>query len=379
LDQSQLRKVKFLKTLIYILSFVFMSIIVGGVAFINATRAAMAGTKFSFVVIELDALAIGGYMITALICGTGFIWTMIVDKIVPKCNHKTRQNQEQHRIISLLMVKMFSVFYPFWYTAFMKQHVEECPDDALGSENCLVGLEQDLLKFFVVHMMITCAKVTAFTMVAKAKVKLEKDAAEKKKAADDTKKYGYLEMQAKCEPAQSLTDDFVDIMVSFALVSFYATVLPSITICAVIANIFDMKLLAMRYMMATRRGTPSGDEGIGIWMNVFGFVAMLAGVVVPALLSFDMHPIRDYSESEELLFFLGMEHAIIALRMTTDFFFPETPANVKRAYEFVDERLKDIFLQTEKGAIKASDDAGNECGKDWKPQNKVDGTSVTKA
>ena len=35
---------------------------------------------------------------------------------------------------------------------------------------------------------------------------------------------------------------------------------------------------------ATRRGDPRGDEGIGIWMNVFGFVAMLAGVVVRSVL-----------------------------------------------------------------------------------------------
>ena len=77
-----------------------MSIIVGGVAFINDTRAAMAGTKFSFVVIELDALAIGGYMITALICGTGFIWTMIVDQSALR-NGVSKQRCHSHSLANL--------------------------------------------------------------------------------------------------------------------------------------------------------------------------------------------------------------------------------------------------------------------------------------
>lgn len=96
---------------------------------------------------------------------------------------------------------------------------------------------------------------------------------------------------------------------------------------------------------------PSGAEGIGAWEAVFDTVGALSIVVIPALLTFEMHPLRGFAGVAKLELFLGMQYAFAGLRFAIHGFMPAVPRIVQEVYDDRDDRLVRIFSKVTLGKI----------------------------
>merc|ERR1719453_2924499 len=282
--------------------------------------------KFMFGAV--NGAAMGGYCIVALIKILDQVWNQTCLRLVELENHRTAGEKEKARIYKLVYVKLINVLYPYLYTAFRKRHVVECRHDAEGSETCLPGLSKDLMKYFGIHTMICIMKILAFTYFGKRQVSEEYARATKE---HPHKKYSYVEVQAKLLPAPGITDEYTELMVSFALVCLFGTVLPIMAFLLFLANLVEVRLLVYRYLRATGRPRPTGAEDIGAWDYCFDFTTQISLIVMPALLVFEMHPLRDMGTAHEWETFLGLEHFFILIKIGLMGFYTQAPFDVLKA------------------------------------------------
>merc|ERR1719235_1986516 len=104
--------------------------------------------------------------------------------------------------------------------------------------------------------MICIMKILAFSYFGKRQVDEEYERA--KNSLLGNKKYSYVELQAKLLPAPGITDEYTELMVSFALICLFGTVLPSMSALLLAANVIEMRMLAYRYLNSTARPRPTG-------------------------------------------------------------------------------------------------------------------------
>merc|ERR1719487_3030618 len=297
----------------------------------------------------VDGAAMGGYCTVALIKFLDQVWNRLSALFVELENHRTAGEKEKARIYKIVYVKIINVLYPYIYTAFRKRHVVECGLDPEGSETCLPGLAKDLMKYFIIHTMICIMKILAFTFFGKRQVSEEMARTEAKYGK--TKTYSYVELQAKLLPAPGITDEYTELMVSFALICLFGTVLPSMSALLLVANVIEMRMLAYRYLNSTARPRPTGAEDIGAWDYCFDFVTQASIIVMPLLLVFEMHPLRDMNTAHEFEYFLGLEHFFILTKMVLMSFYTQAPFDVRKAIIYSEAKITELFSSTKRGLI----------------------------
>jgi len=345
---EQTLKLTFYKMLTPIFAIIVLVTMAYGMVELMALRMQWVEEKRKFMFGAVDGAAMGGYCIVALIKFLDQVWNRLSAAFVELENHRTAGEKEKARIYKLVYVKIINVMYPYLYTAFRKRHVVDCREDPEGSETCLPGLSKDLLKYFAIHTMTCIAKILAFTYFGKRQVGEEYARASKE---HPHKKYSYVEVQAKLLPAPGITDEYTELMVSFALICLFGTVLPSMSALLLVANLVECRLLAYRYLRSTARPRPSGAEDIGAWDYCFDLVTQISLIVMPALLVFEMHPLRDMSPAHEWETFLGLEHFFILIKIGLMGFYTQAPFDVRKAAIYSEEKTTELFSSSKRGNI----------------------------
>jgi hypothetical protein len=347
-SKEQTMKLNLIKGLTPVLSAVVLGVMVYGMVEIMALRMYWIEHDRKFMFGMVNGAAMGGYCIVALIKFLDQVWNQTCNILVNNENHRTSGEKEKARIYKIVYVKLIVVLYPYLYTAFRKRHILECREDAEGAETCLPGLSKDLAKYFMIHIAICIAKIVAFTYFGKRQVTEEYARAKKEHG---NKEYSYVEVQAKLLPAPGITDEYTELMVSFALVCLFGTVLPSMSLLLFLANLVEVRLLAYRYLRATGRPRPSGAEDIGAWDYCFDFTTQISLIVMPALLVFEMHPLRDSKTTQEFEYFLGIEHFFILIKLVLMGLYAKAPFDVRKAAIFAEEKATELFSSSKRGNI----------------------------
>jgi hypothetical protein len=352
-SKEQTALLTFYKALTPFFAMLVLGAMVYGMLEIMAARVRWIDEDRKFMGGMVDGAAMGGYLIVALIKFLDQVWNQLSKRLTDLENHRTSGEHEKARIYKILYVKLFNVMWPYVYTAFRKRHVVECRKDAEGAETCLPGLSNDLMKYFAIHTMICIMKIVAFTYFGKRQVSEEFARAQKD---HPDKKYSYVEVQAKLLPAPGITDEYTELMVSFALVCLFGTVLPSMSLLLLVANLVEVRLLAYRYLRSTGRPRPTGAEDIGAWDYCFDFTTQVSLVVMPALLVFEMHPLRDMKKEYEWETFLGLEHFFILIKLVLMSMYTKAPFDVRKAVIYAEDKATELFSSSKRGLIELKGD-----------------------
>jgi hypothetical protein len=355
-SKEQTFKLNFYKSLTPVLAFLVLGAMAYGMIEIMSLRMYWIEHDRKFMFGKVNGAAMGGYLIVALIKFLDQVWNQTCLRLVELENHRTAGEKEKARIYKIVYVKLINVLYPYLYTAFCKRYVVECREDAEGAETCLPGLSNDLAKYFAIHTMICIMKIVAFTMYGKRQVGEEYARAKKEHG---NKEYSYSEVQAKLLPAPGITDEYTELMVSFALVCLFGTVLPIMAFLLFLANLVEVRLLVYRYLRATGRPRPTGAEDIGAWDYCFDLTTQASLIIMPALLVFEMHPLRDMNEAHEFEFFLGIEHFFIMIKLVLMSLYTKAPFDVRKAIIYAEEKAAELFSSSKRGLI--------QLGPDYKP------------
>jgi hypothetical protein len=351
-SKEQTFKLNFYKSLTPFFASIVMGTMVYGMLELMNLRVKWIAEDRKFMGGAVDGAAMGGYLIVALIKFLDQVWNQLSMRLTNLENHRTSGEHEKARIYKIVYVKLAVVLWPYLYTAFRKRHVVECREDVEGAETCLPGLSKDLAKYFGIHIMICIMKILAFTYFGKRQVNEEYARATKE---HPDKKYSYVEVQAKLLPAPGITDEYTELLVSFALVCLFGTVLPSMSLLLFLANLVEVRLLAYRYLQSTGRPRPVGAEDIGAWDYCFDFATQVSLLVMPAILVFEMHPLRDMKKEYEWETFLGLEHFFIIMKLVVMSFYTKAPFDVRKAVIYAEDKATELFSSSKRGLIELAD------------------------
>jgi len=285
----------------WILAVFFMIETVAAVAAINSFRMQAAALEEDEKIFGLAApLAVkaGKYMITANIKFVDIMWAKFSPFLTKKENWRTDQQLKDNMVTKLFCVKFVVYYYPFYYIAFIKEHVEGCEEG--GPRGCLPMLVENLIIFFCTHVATTAANLLVPMVKTRLAVR-----SEVLKAKTD---YSYLQQQAKCPPYLSDTQDFMDLVLALGFVMMFSVALPVMATLSLLSNMVELKFLAYRMMNVQQRSEPRGQEGIGAWSGIIKFVSYVAVIANAGMACFVMHPIKDLILWKRLAIFIVVEH-----------------------------------------------------------------------
>merc|ERR1712166_445251 len=287
----------------WILAIVFMIETVAAVAAINSFRVQAASLEEGETLMGLPGplcITVGKYMITANIKFVDIAWAKMSPFLTGKENWRTDQQMKNAMVQKLFLVKFVLYYYPFYYIAFVMDHVEGCAEG--GKRGCLPMLVENLVIFFITHTCTAFANLVVPSVMTYMKVRSEI------KAAKDPSKYTYLQQQSKCPPYVGDTQDFMELVLSLGFVMMFSVALPVMASLSLVTNLIEMKFLAYRMMNVQQRSEPRGQEGIGAWAGIIKTVSYVAVMANAGMAVFVMHPIKDLILWKKLSVFVVVEH-----------------------------------------------------------------------
>lgn len=210
---------------------------------------------------------------------------------------------KNNKVTKLFAVKFCVYYYPFYYIAFIKEHVEGCEEG--GDRGCLPMLVENLIIFFFTHVATTAANLCVPMVMTRMTINSEIKKAKEKKP---NVKYTYLQQQAKCPEYLEDTQDFMDLVLALGFVMMFSVALPVMAFLSLVSNLIELKFLAYRMMNVQQRAEPRGQEGIGAWAGIIRFVSYVAVIANSGMACFVMHPIKDLPLWKRLSVFIAVEH-----------------------------------------------------------------------
>jgi hypothetical protein len=206
-------------------------------------------------------------------------------------------------------VKFIIYYYPFFYVAFIKEHIEGCP------KGCPEELQENLVVFFITDIVTSIAGVLVPLLMTMRTVKSEiSAAAEAAKKHGSSKRYSYLQAQAKCPNYEGDTDDFMELILSMGFIMMFSVELPVMTVLALVTNLVKVRLLAYRFAYLTQRTEPNGQEGIGAWATIVEIVSVVGVVCNAGLMVFELEPMKSLDGAKKLALFIGIEHLMLVVQ-----------------------------------------------------------------
>lgn len=196
--------------------------------------------------------------------------------------------------------------------------------------SCIFELRGTLFQFYMLQGVLTVVFLLIPVILVKcAEMQESRRAAEKydESAVD----YTLLQYQAKCcdlAPYQfdswggSIVEDFLEVVINFALLSMFSVLVPMIAILAVPVNIMVFRLMAFRMTRITCRPEPHGAEGIGFWESGVRGISQVAVVVNMACNVFLRWPLRDLPFGQKATWFIGLEHIALAVAAAAVYILP---------------------------------------------------------
>eukprot|EP00747_Dinoflagellata_sp_TGD_P064986 gnl/TRDRNA2_/TRDRNA2_154155_c0_seq1.p1 gnl/TRDRNA2_/TRDRNA2_154155_c0~~gnl/TRDRNA2_/TRDRNA2_154155_c0_seq1.p1 ORF type:complete len:363 (-),score=65.60 gnl/TRDRNA2_/TRDRNA2_154155_c0_seq1:84-1172(-) len=273
---------------------------------------------FFFEVDGATAAKLTKYLMTLNIRIVDLVWYSISPMLTMKENWKTNQQMKNAMINKLFVVKFVVYYFPFFYIAFMKFHIEGCEG---GQAGCIDELVENLNIFFVTHIVFVIAFIVAPMLITRSSIQREIKAAEATSAAGT--RYSYLQAQAKCPAFPGETDDFIELISSMGFVMMFAIAMPLMPFLALLSNLVEIRLLAFRLTKINQRAEPLGQEGIGAWNSIITGISVVSTVINVAVAVFAMRPFVDFDMKHKLLIFIGAEHAMVILQLLVSTLVPQ--------------------------------------------------------
>eukprot|EP00930_Biecheleria_cincta_P036299 TRINITY_DN248_c0_g1_i3.p1 TRINITY_DN248_c0_g1~~TRINITY_DN248_c0_g1_i3.p1 ORF type:complete len:893 (+),score=78.77 TRINITY_DN248_c0_g1_i3:29-2680(+) len=239
-----------------------------------------------------------------------------------------------------------------------------CGLDAYGDLHCMSNcsnlLDKSLITFYLSHAACTLAFV--IIAIALTKFDIYRERSKHRTAAQGfwnllsndeegknpetgspvncvREEYTLAQLQAKMMGYKygswggSREEDFMELAISFALLTCFSAQVPSMAIPSLICNIAEYRFLAFRMVAVTQRPFPQASEGIGIWQEVFDAICFCAVIVNCALFVFSQSPMDHANHENQYIWFIALENVGILLAVGVSIFMSSMPLDVRNIAE----------------------------------------------
>lgn len=135
-----------------------------------------------------------------------------------------------------------------------------------------------------------------------------------------------FDLDAYTKMMQSI-DEFAELSIQFGYVTLFVAAFPLAPLFAVASNFFKIKIDAYKLLCTMQRPMPSSDDGIGIWLDVFQIVSLVAVITNSGIIAFSMNPFTT-DQSGTYNMFITIQYTLFFLMGLSAYLVPDVPAAV---------------------------------------------------
>ncbi|KAH7934954.1 anoctamin-10 [Rhipicephalus sanguineus] len=223
-------------------------------------------------------------------------------------NHQTQAEYLQHLTYKLILFDFFGRFGSLFYTAFYLQDIQ------LLRKQVYIQLLMSFTKDNLVEIVMPRA-MRRFASLVRHMIRRESNYLP-----------GVHSILSEADMAKytSTYVDYYKMFSQFAFVFLFGPVVPLAPLIAFFGNLLEMLVVGYKLTVVFQRPLKIGHEGIGIWEPAFraiGFLAVPTNIALICVENPDSLSAlsRLFTDTEFVLFLVGIEHAILLLKLTLQY------------------------------------------------------------
>eukprot|EP00746_Dinoflagellata_sp_MGD_P015993 gnl/MRDRNA2_/MRDRNA2_135863_c0_seq1.p1 gnl/MRDRNA2_/MRDRNA2_135863_c0~~gnl/MRDRNA2_/MRDRNA2_135863_c0_seq1.p1 ORF type:complete len:852 (-),score=109.54 gnl/MRDRNA2_/MRDRNA2_135863_c0_seq1:186-2741(-) len=307
-----------------------------------------------FVIRGVSISKIAKLLFTLHIMVVWAIWRWLCPILTARENWRTEQERKASEQVKLFLVGCVMYFCPFWYLAFLKEHIEGCTAIVIGNvsidnNGCQHELVANIEVFFLCHILYSILSIVVPTLMTRWAIRREFSSANRKSKTGTP--YTFLQFQAACSAYNSETDDMMELIMSLGFIMMFSVVLPELALMALVNNLIEIRLLAYKVCHVVRRADPKGQEGIGAWASIVHVIASMGVTCNVALAVFHLYPLKTFSLVQKLGMFIVIERVMLGLKVLVEAIVPEKSVTLKHIERANHDCIDEIFDYAFDGSV----------------------------
>jgi len=279
-------------------------------------------------------------------------------------NRRTQEQFETHVITKLILFEFVNTFLSLFYVAFVLQDMAMLKSQIVIMLVVLQLVNQLVETILPVFMRQPSYRRIMHKVNKRIESKSEKQEplqAEETMASteecfhsevpdlpylmdDDTEKI-VAQLSLEKDPYESTYDDFMALWLQFGHVFLFSGIFPLAATLALLNNLFDLRMDAVKMCKIARKPTPRAIRDIGAWYMAFSITAAISVMTNCALLAMDAD-VQAFapgcSSRDWVLLFVVIEHIFLLIRISIDQVISDVPKKIKNKID------RDDFIRKNK-------------------------------
>eukprot|EP00747_Dinoflagellata_sp_TGD_P028380 gnl/TRDRNA2_/TRDRNA2_133232_c0_seq1.p1 gnl/TRDRNA2_/TRDRNA2_133232_c0~~gnl/TRDRNA2_/TRDRNA2_133232_c0_seq1.p1 ORF type:complete len:313 (-),score=72.66 gnl/TRDRNA2_/TRDRNA2_133232_c0_seq1:254-1192(-) len=260
-------------------------------------------------------------------------FTSFAQWLTERENHRTYSEYAYHFLAKTVVFKFINCYVSLYYIAFLKQHGElfgmamKCVDN-----DCLKDLGSQLAIFMLMRLtlqnFIELGVPYLYMWYRNFTERRQFHSSIFSNPLTVMPDMSSAEKQSKREE-YDLFDDFDEILILYGYTTLFISACPWVPFVALICCVLECFLDHWKLVFLHKRPMPLQAKDNEPWDTAFDVVGFIAMMTNAALVVFSSHDFKGWRHHTKIIFFLGIEHAIIIGRILVAVIAPAVPRPVK--------------------------------------------------
>ncbi|XP_067906029.1 anoctamin-10 [Heterodontus francisci] len=288
------------------------------------------------------ALYLPSILHTLYVTGMNVLYKTVAKVLTEWENHRLESSFQNHLTIKVLVFRFVNCFAALFYISFYLQDLELLRKK-LASLLVLTQIISQFIETLVPYL---------YKTVNGNRTHLKKATMENAPEIDKIKSQGQM------TSFPGMFDEYMELFVQFSYVSLFSCIYPLTAILIVVNNITEIRMDALKLCHLFRKPFISAAANIGVWQTAFEMIGFLS-VITNCLLISISPQVEEYcaenniTSKDALIWTVGVEHALLAIKIILAFVIPDIPQWVKLRIDRVEyqslQALKHKLAEADKG------------------------------
>ncbi|XP_043563105.1 anoctamin-10 isoform X1 [Chiloscyllium plagiosum] len=271
------------------------------------------------------ALYLPSILHTLYVTGMNSLYKMVAEVLTEWENHRLESSYQNHLTIKVLVFRFVNCFAALFYISLYLQDLELLRKK-LASLLVLTQIINQLIETLVPYLYKTI---------------MRKGAGLKKMTMENTPDIDKIKLQGEMSSFPGMFDEYMELFVQFGYVSLFSCIYPLTAILVMVNNITEIRMDAMKLCHLFRKPFISPAANIGVWQTAFEMIGFLSVISNCFLISISPQ-VEGYCAENNitpknvLIWTVGIEHALLAIKIILAFAIPDVPQWVKLRIERVE-------------------------------------------
>lgn len=282
---------------------------------------------------EMSAFYWAPILNSILIVIMSSFYRRIATKLTDYENHRTDSQWEDALIVKLFLFDFVNSYFSLFVYAF---------SNISGKSGKSFNAIRDELMFVMFFIFVTRIIIvqTIQILVPVIGSQISKCCNKRK-----GKRLNWIQQNAKLSPYPGTIDKYTEIIVQFGYVILFGVSFPAAPICALINLVLEIRFEALKNVKFSQRAPCEPAKDIGIYHQIIEILGIISIITNTFFLGFADGPSGTLLISR-LVLVLGIENAILLLKVVVNRMFATTPYSVRKKMS-KEQLIKEVLLEHE--------------------------------